>query len=151
MTAAEVPDEAQRLRTEIEQTREHLGATVEELAAKVDVKNRAQAKVAEVRGRATGQAKSGLAQARKLVTRTGNQASQAGTQAGARTGGALAATTAGARQRAIAVGQAAPAPVRQAAAKGAVTARKYRGPLAAAGGAGLLALIAFVIWHRRKR
>lgn len=151
MTAAEVPDQAQQLRAEIEQTREHLGATVEELAAKVDVKNRAQAKVAEVRGRVTGQAKSGLAQARQFVTRTGSQASQAGTQAGARTGGALAATTAGARQRAVAVGLAAPAPVRQVAAKGAVTARKYRGPLATAGTAGLLALVAFLIWHRRKR
>jgi len=151
VTAPEVPDEAQQLRTEIELTREHLGATVEELAAKVDVKNRAQAKVAEVRGRATGQAKNGLARARELVTRTGKQASLASTQAGARTGGALAATTAGARQRAIAAGQAAPAPVRQVAAKGAVTARKYRGPLATAGGAGLLALIAFIIWYRSKR
>ena len=91
MTAAEVPDEVQQLRAEIEQTRENLGATVEELAAKVDVKNRAQAKVAELKGQVTWQA------------------------------------------------------------KGAVTARKYRGPLSAAGGAGLLALIAFIIWHRRKR
>ena len=72
-------------------------------------------------------------------------------QAGARTGGALAATTAGARQRAIAVGQAAPAPVRQVAAKGAGAARKYRVPLAAAVGAGVLAAVAFIVWQRSKR
>lgn len=143
MTAAEAPDEARRLRAEIEQTREHLGATVEELAAKVDVKNRAQAKVAELRGQVTWQAKGVAAQARKLVKRAGKQAGQHAS--------AVTATTTGARQRAIAAGQAAPAPVRQAAAKGADTARKYRGPLSAAGTAGLLALIAFVIWHRRKR
>jgi len=43
------PEEIQR---EIEQTREHLGQTVEELAAKADVKTRAQAKVADVKARA---------------------------------------------------------------------------------------------------
>jgi Protein of unknown function (DUF3618) len=40
------PEEIQR---EIEQTRERLGNTVEELAAKADVKARAQAKVADVK------------------------------------------------------------------------------------------------------
>jgi hypothetical protein len=43
------PEEIQR---EIEQTREHLGQTVEELAAKADMKTRAQAKVADVKARA---------------------------------------------------------------------------------------------------
>jgi hypothetical protein len=43
------PEEIQR---EIEQTREQLGQTVEELAAKADVKTRAQAKVADVKARA---------------------------------------------------------------------------------------------------
>jgi Protein of unknown function (DUF3618) len=43
------PEEIQR---EIEQTREHLGQTVEELAVKADVKARAQAKVADVKARA---------------------------------------------------------------------------------------------------
>ena len=40
------------IQREIEQTREHLGQTVEELAAKADVKARTQAKVAEVKTRA---------------------------------------------------------------------------------------------------
>jgi hypothetical protein len=43
------PEEIQR---EIEQTRERLGETVDELAAKADVKTRAQAKVADVKARA---------------------------------------------------------------------------------------------------
>ena len=43
------PEEIQQ---EIEQTRERLGQTVEELAAKADVKARAQAKVTDVKARA---------------------------------------------------------------------------------------------------
>jgi hypothetical protein len=42
------PQSAPDIQREIEQTRERLGQTVEELAAKADVKTRAQAKVAEV-------------------------------------------------------------------------------------------------------
>jgi hypothetical protein len=55
-----MPDEAQQIRAEIERTREHLGATVEQLAAKVDVKSRARAQVAGL----TGQARSRVAKAR---------------------------------------------------------------------------------------
>jgi hypothetical protein len=40
---------AEELREEIEQTRQRLGETVDELAAKTDVKARAQAKVAEAK------------------------------------------------------------------------------------------------------
>ena len=46
------PQSAPDIQREIEQTRERLGQTVEELAAKADVKTRAQAKVAEVKTRA---------------------------------------------------------------------------------------------------
>jgi uncharacterized Zn finger protein (UPF0148 family) len=48
------PDQANaaELQQEIEQTREHLGQTVDELAAKADVKSRARAKTAEVKGKA---------------------------------------------------------------------------------------------------
>jgi Protein of unknown function (DUF3618) len=41
---------ADELRQEIEQTRQRLGETVDELTAKADVKARARAKVAEVSG-----------------------------------------------------------------------------------------------------
>lgn len=50
-----VPDDAQRLRAEIERTREHLGATVEQLAARMDVKSRVQAQAAALAGRARTQ------------------------------------------------------------------------------------------------
>jgi 2C-methyl-D-erythritol 2,4-cyclodiphosphate synthase len=40
-------DDQQELEKEIEQTREHLGETVEALAAKVDVKARAQEKLGQ--------------------------------------------------------------------------------------------------------
>jgi hypothetical protein len=46
------PASAAELQQEIEQTREHLGQTVDELAAKADVKSRAQAKTADVKSRA---------------------------------------------------------------------------------------------------
>jgi hypothetical protein len=44
-------DDAQQLREEIERTREHLGATVEQLAARLDVKSRARAEAAELSAR----------------------------------------------------------------------------------------------------
>jgi hypothetical protein len=44
-------DDAQRLRAEIQQTRAHLGSTVEQLAAKVDVKSRARAEAGQLTGR----------------------------------------------------------------------------------------------------
>ena len=42
------PDDVQQVEQEIERTREQLGETVEQLAAKADVKGRARAKAAEV-------------------------------------------------------------------------------------------------------
>jgi hypothetical protein len=44
------------IQQEIERTREHLGETVEELAAKADVKARARAKAAEVKAKAQDKA-----------------------------------------------------------------------------------------------
>ena len=49
---ASAPD-ARQLKAEIEQARERLGATVEQLAAKADVKSRARAKATDVAGRAS--------------------------------------------------------------------------------------------------
>ena len=55
MTTPE-PSTGRELQEEIEQTREHLGQTVEALAAKADVKARAQAKAAEVKVKAQDKA-----------------------------------------------------------------------------------------------
>jgi len=46
----------EEIQQEIERTREHLGETVEELAAKADVKARAQAKAADVKAQAQAKA-----------------------------------------------------------------------------------------------
>jgi type VI protein secretion system component VasF len=45
---------ADEVRQEIEQTRERLGETVDQLAAKADIKARARAKAAEVSGQLRG-------------------------------------------------------------------------------------------------
>jgi hypothetical protein len=142
--ATAAPDDAQQIREEIERTREHLAATVEQLAARADVKGRAQARARQL----TWQARSVAVQARK-------QAAYAGQQAAVRAGnarGALTSTSAGTQQKAIADGQTAPAPVRQADAQGADMARKRQVQLSAAAAAvGVLAVIAFLAWQRRKR
>ena len=50
------PETVPEIQQEIEQTRERLGQTVEALAAKADVKARAQAKADEIRARAQDKA-----------------------------------------------------------------------------------------------
>jgi hypothetical protein len=57
------------IRQEIERTRERLGATVEELAAKADVTARMRTKAADVREKA--QAKAGAVSGRVAATATG--------------------------------------------------------------------------------
>ena len=47
---------APEIQQEIERTRERLGETVDELAAKADVKSRARAKAAEMKAKAQGKA-----------------------------------------------------------------------------------------------
>ncbi len=137
------------LRQEIEQTREQLGETVEQLAAKTDVKGRARAKAAELAGRA----KSTTAQARM----------QAATQVST-VRGQLAGKTAGARQKATAVGgtaktqlqakaapvrEATPEPVRRAVAKGAGTVQQRRVPLAMAAVTLIAGYVMFRWWRKR--
>lgn len=52
MTSPDTPTDPQELRDEIEQTRAELGRTVQELAAKTDVKTRARQAVGDATGRA---------------------------------------------------------------------------------------------------
>src|SRR5579863_4569765 len=73
-SSAHPADEAQALRDEIEQTREHLGDTVGQLAAKADVKKQARAEAARLgervrvaAARARGQAALTAARARKTA------------------------------------------------------------------------------------
>jgi len=133
-------DDAERLRAEIERTREHLGATVEQLAAKLDVKQRARAKAAELTSQLTTQAKSAATQARKQA------AARAGTLRGT-----LGAGTADARQKAVTAGKAAPGATRRAATKGASATRERRVQLSATGAGLLVAIILLIIWQRSRR
>jgi hypothetical protein len=73
VTASEQTGDAQQLREEIERTREHLGETVGQLAAKVDVKGRAQARAAELAGRVTRQARTVVAQGREQAAQARKQ------------------------------------------------------------------------------
>jgi hypothetical protein len=50
----DAPEDTEQLKAQIEQTREHLGQTAEQLVAKMDVKAQAQAKVADLTQRAKG-------------------------------------------------------------------------------------------------
>ncbi len=147
------PDDVQQVEQEIERTREQLGETVEQLAAKADVKGRARAKAAEVSERV----KSKTSQAQNEVA------------AGAESvRSQLVAKTAAARQKAMSAGgagkdqlqgrtaavvtpvwEAAPEPLRRSVARGASTARQHRVPLAVAAGVVIAGYLAIRWWGRR--
>lgn len=145
-SSAHPADEAQALRDEIEQTRGHLGDTVEQLAAKADVKKQARAEAARLGERvrvavdqARGQAIFTAAKARGTRRQAQQKVAAAG-QAGREKVQARAAQTK----------KTAPGEARHALEKGARTVREQRGPLVAA--AVVLAVLAVpIIWKRRKR
>jgi ABC-type transporter Mla subunit MlaD len=152
VAAATAPDDVQQLRQQIAQIRGQLGETVEQLAAKADVKSAARAKAAELSGRVK------------------NKASRAAKEAAGRAGsvpGQLAGKSAPARQKAVpvarsgrdqlqhraaAVGtpvwEATPEPLRQAVTKGASTVKQRRVPLAVATG---VLIAGYLVLSRRAR
>ncbi len=77
------PDE---LRTQVEQTREELGRTVEALAAKADVKAQAQQKAAKVKGLVHGKAASANEQLTETAHTLGRKIHDKTPQTGAREG-----------------------------------------------------------------
>jgi hypothetical protein len=141
------------LKQRIEQHRDQLGETVDQLAAKTDVKGRAQAKVAALSGRVkstTGQARD------RAAARAGSIRSQLASQTAATRQKAVSAGGTGKNQlqtRAAAVGapvrEATPEQVRRAVARGASTARQHPLPLAAAAGALILCYLAIRQWRKR--
>lgn len=125
--AGAVPGDEQELRQEIEQTRERLGLTVEQLVAKTDLKARAQAKAAGMTARvkgSTGQARQKAAAAARMTKRK------------------LAA-------RAAPVWHAAPESARRTAITGASVARQRRAPLIAAAAALIAGYMALRWWGKR--
>ena len=135
------PDDLEQLQTEIEQTREHLGDTVDQLAAKADVKAQAQAKAADLTQRAkqAGQARQHAAdtvgQVRQQAADTASQARQRAAAAAATGQEQLQART--------------PEGVKQAASVGVAKARQYQTPLLIAVGAVVLSAVVVRWWRRR--
>jgi cobalamin biosynthesis Mg chelatase CobN len=68
-TGRAVPDDPAELRQEIERTREQLGETVDQLAAKADVKKQAQDRAAELRTRIQARAAGLASRAGQLATK----------------------------------------------------------------------------------
>jgi len=132
---------------------EQLGDTVQQLAARTDVKARARHKAADLTQKVKGKASQTQAQA---AASAGNARSQVAEKTEAARQHAMSAVNAGKDQlqaRAAAVGtpvrKATPEPVRQAVAKGASTIRQRRAPLALAASALVAACLAVMWWRRR--
>jgi hypothetical protein len=141
-----VPENEQELRQEIEQTRERLGDTVQQLVAKTDVKARARAKAAGVTGRVKGNA--ALARSKAAGRGVDVRSQVAGKTLMARQ--KATARRDQLQARATGAWQTAPEGARRTVAKGASTARQHWMPLTAA----LLALgsVYFAVkwWNMRR-
>jgi hypothetical protein len=146
-------DDTEELQQEIERTREHLGDTVQQLAAKADMKAMARDKATELSERVKGKTGQVRVQA---VTRTAGVRSQlAGKTMAARhraqsvSEGPMAQV----REKVAAVGtpawEATPEQVREVVAKGVTGARQRRVPLVLA--LGLLVIGLVIIMRRRGR
>jgi hypothetical protein len=155
------PDNPEELVAEINRTREQLGDTVEALAAKADVKARAQQRATDVSGQLkgrVGEVKAGLAS--RVDQLKGELAGKAGETRQAVTGhgktvvGASQPTAQRLGQRAAQAGtsawEAAPEPVQNGARRVARTVDQHRIPsIAIAAGATLLAGWLAFRWLRR--
>jgi gas vesicle protein len=147
------PDDVQQLEQEIERTREQLGETVEQLAAKADVKGRARAKAAEVSERVkskTSQAQnevaSGAESVRSQLTAKTTVARQKAMSAGGAGKDQLQGRTAAV---VTPVWEAAPEPLRRSVARGASAARQHRVRLAVAAGVVIAGYLAIRWWGKR--
>jgi Protein of unknown function (DUF3618) len=147
------PDDVHELQQEIEQTREQLGETVEQLVARTDVKARARAKADELTGRVRGK----TSQARtRAVARAGKMRDQLASKTGGTGQRAMSWGTAASQRlsgRLVAAGtpvrKATPEPIRQALAKGASSARQRRAPLAVVAGVLTFGYLVIRWWRRR--
>ncbi|WP_369242968.1 DUF3618 domain-containing protein [Streptomyces sp. R21] len=134
-TGAKGPEE---LRQQIEQTRSQLGDTVEELAAKSDVKARARARAAELKGRAgtmTVQVKETAAHAGHTVQDKAAQAGHVVQDKASHAGHVVQDTV--------------PPPVRSAAARVVLAGRRHPGPVLIVG-AGVGVVVAAGLLRRRR-
>jgi hypothetical protein len=146
-------EDIEELRQEIEQTRDQLGDTVQQLAAKTDVGARARGKAVELTQKVKGKASQTQAQA---AASAGNARGQLADKTEAARAHIMPLLSAGKDQlqaRAVAVAtpvwDATPEPVRQAVVKGASTVRQRRAALAAIAST-LVAGYLAIRWRRRR-
>jgi hypothetical protein len=121
-TAGSRTPEEQALTEKIERTREHLGETVEALAAKADVKARAQHDAAEVKGNLSDKA-------RAIKDKVTEQASELRKEAANVT----------------------PEPVQRSASQAADIVRGHRGKVAAAAAGAAILILTWLAVRRRRR
>ena len=151
--APALPDDPQQLAEEIERTREQLGETVEALAAKADVKARAQDKASQLTGRLEGKAgkakQQAAAQAGRIQRQLADKITEPRQKVVSVSGPAQDQVRQYASAAAANISKATPEPVQRAATKAAAAARQRRMPLAVAIGAVVLAWLVIARWRRR--
>jgi Protein of unknown function (DUF3618) len=144
-------DDADELQYDIERTREHLGQTVGQLAAKADVKAMARGKATELSERVRN--KSGQFRGQAAARAEGARSQLAGKTAAARhrAQSASEGRIAQVREQVAAIGtpawEATPEQVRNAVAKGAAGARRRRASLAIGVGVLVLGLLIIRRWR----
>lgn len=143
------PDDAEDLQQEIDQTRQQLADTVDQLTAKADVKARAQKTATELADRAKStarQAAHGASAVRDQVTdkaaEIGQKAKSAGTRAADQLPKQVAAAAAPLRN-------AVPEPAERAVARTAGAVRRWPVPAAVAIGVFIAGVIVARRWRKR--
>jgi len=135
-------DESEELQQEIERTREHLGDTVQQLAAKAHVKTMVRDKAEQVRIHTAARAQDVRSQLAGKTAAARHRAQAVSQEQITHVREQIAAVATPARE-------ATPGQVREAVAKGVAGARRHRVPLAVA--VGVLALGLIIIKRRRGR
>jgi len=148
---ATATDDVDELQHDIERTREHLGQTVGQLAAKADVKAVARGKATELSERVKG--KTGQLRGQAAARAEGARSQLAGKTAVARhrAQSASEGRMTQVRDQVAAIGtpvwEATPEQVRNVVAKGAAGARRRRAPLAIGVGVLVLGLLIIRRWR----
>lgn len=143
-TGAKGPDE---LRQQIEQTRSRLGDTVEELAAKADVKGRAKARAADLRDKAGAM----TVQLRSSAVHAGHRAQEKASQAGHRAQEKASQAGHGVQDRVAQAGHTVEHSVPHSVNDAVAVCRRNPRSLMIAGAAGAVLVTAGVLLLRRGR